>query len=167
MLCPMTIEGSPTDARAGSGDEPGWLTADQINANKGALVETMGIEFTEVTPARAVATMPVAGNTQPYGILHGGASVVLAETVGSMLSVLHAGPGRAAVGMTINATHHRPASAGTVTAVGTMLSVGRTTATVLIELYDDRDRRVCTCTLMCQLRDAPPQENAPAPAAAG
>jgi uncharacterized protein (TIGR00369 family) len=135
-----------------------WMTADDLNANQGALGEKMGIHFTEVGVEQTVATMPVAGNTQPYGILHGGASVVLAESIGSMMAVLVAGPGRAAVGMTITAVHHRPASSGSVTGVGTVLAVGRTTATIAIAVSDDAGRRVCSCTLLCQLRDAPPQQ---------
>jgi len=135
-----------------------WITVDELNANGGALAERMGIHFTEATLERVVATMPVEGNTQPYGILHGGASVVLAESVGSMLSVLYAGAGRAAVGMTINAIHHRPASSGTVTATATLIQAGRTTASVAIAISDDEGRRVCSCTLLCQLRDAAPVE---------
>jgi uncharacterized protein (TIGR00369 family) len=135
-----------------------WFTVDELNANGGALAERMGIHFTEATLERVVATMPVEGNTQPYGILHGGASVVLAESVGSMLSVLYAGAGRAAVGMTINAIHHRPASSGTVTATATLIQAGRTTASVAIAITDDEGRRVCSCTLLCQLRDAAPVE---------
>ena len=135
-----------------------WFTVDELNANGGALAERMGIHFTEATLERVVATMPVEGNTQPYGILHGGASVVLAESVGSMLSVLFAGAGRAAVGMTINAIHHRPASSGTVTATATLIQAGRTTASVAIAISDDEGRRVCSCTLLCQLRDAAPVE---------
>jgi uncharacterized protein (TIGR00369 family) len=135
-----------------------WFTVDELNANGGALAERMGILFTEATLERVVATMPVEGNTQPYGILHGGASVVLAESVGSMLSVLYAGAGRAAVGMTINAIHHRPASSGTVTATATLIQAGRTTASVAIAISDDEGRRVCSCTLLCQLRDAAPVE---------
>ena len=135
-----------------------WFTVDELNANGGALAERMGIHFTEATLERVVATMPVEGNTQPYGILHGGASVVLAESVGSMLSVLYAGAGRAAVGMTINAIHHRPASSGTVTATATLMQAGRTTASVVIAVTDDEGRRICSCTLLCQLRDAPPVE---------
>ncbi|MEP6648948.1 MAG: hotdog fold thioesterase [Lapillicoccus sp.] len=135
-----------------------WLTVDELNANGGALGAKMGIHFTEATSERVVATMPVEGNTQPYGILHGGASVVLAESVGSMMAVLYAGEGRAAVGMSINAIHHRPASSGTVTATGTLIQAGRTTASVAIAVTDDVGRRVCSCTLICQLRDAPPVE---------
>ena len=135
-----------------------WITVDELNANGGALAERMRIQFTEATLERVVATMPVEGNTQPYGILHGGASVVLAESVGSMLSVLYAGAGRAAVGMTINAIHHRTASSGTVTATATLMQAGRTTASVAIAVTDDEGRRICSCTLLCQLRDAPPVE---------
>ena len=135
-----------------------WITVDELNANGGALAERMGIQFTEATLERVVATMPVEGNTQPYGILHGGASVVLAESVGSMLSVLYAGAGRAAVGMTINAIHHRPASSGTVTATATLMQAGRSTASVAIAVTDDEGRRICSSTLLCQLRDAPPVE---------
>ena len=135
-----------------------WITVDELNANGGALAERMRIQFTEATLERVVATMPVEGNTQPYGLLHGGASVVLAESVGSMLSVLYAGAGRAAVGMTINAIHHRPASSGTVTATATLMQAGRTTASVVIAVTDDEGRRICSCTLLCQLRDAPPVE---------
>jgi len=135
-----------------------WITVDELNANGGALAERMRIQFTEATLQRVVATMPVEGNTQPYGLLHGGASVVLAESVGSMLSVLYAGAGRAAVGMTINAIHHRPASSGTVTATATLMQAGRTTASVAIAVTDDEGRRICSCTLLCQLRDAPPVE---------
>lgn len=134
-----------------------WLTVEELNANGGRLAEKMGIEFTEVSVERVVATMPVEGNTQPYGILHGGASVVLAESVGSMMAVLRAGEERAAVGMTINAIHHRPASSGRVTAVGTVLQAGRTTASIAIAITDEAGRRVCSSTLLCQLLDAPPQ----------
>jgi len=87
--------------------------------NGGTLGARMGIEFVEVTPERIVARMPVAGNTQPFGLLHGGASVVLAETLGSVGAMMHAGEGRIAVGIEINATHHRAARAGFVTGTAT------------------------------------------------
>ena len=134
-----------------------WVTLEQVNAMAaGTLHERMGVVFTEISQSRAVATMPVAGNTQPYGLLHGGASVVLAEGVGSFLAVVLAGPGRAAVGVDINATHHRPVMSGTVTAVATPIAVGRTTASVEIVITDDEGRRTCTCRFTAQLRDAPP-----------
>ena len=86
--------------------------------NPDSLMQRMGIEVLEATPERLVATMPVEGNTQPYGLLHGGASVVLAETLGSIGAALHAGLGKAVVGLDINATHHRAARSGLVTGVG-------------------------------------------------
>lgn len=126
------------------------------SALPGTLVERMGIEFVEASPQRLVATMPVAGNTQPYGLLHGGASVVLAETLGSFGAVLAAGEGRVAVGVDINATHHRGARAGLVTGVATALSVGRTLASYEVVVTDADDRRVCTARITCLLRDVVP-----------
>ena len=123
---------------------------------RGTLMERMGIVFTEVSTDRLVATMPVEGNTQPYGLLHGGASVVLAETLGSFGSVLHAGPDRVAVGIEINATHHRSALSGIVTGVATALNVGRTLVTSEIVVSDEQDRRVCTVRLTCLLRENRP-----------
>ena len=117
----------------------------------GALNQKLGIELTEIGPDRLVATMPVEGNTQPYGLLHGGASVVLAETLGSLGSALHSAPDRVPVGVDINATHHRAATSGTVTGVATPLHVGRTVASFEIVIRDDQDRRVCTCRITCAL----------------
>jgi uncharacterized protein (TIGR00369 family) len=119
------------------------------------LATAMGIEILEATAARVVARMPVKGNTQPYGILHGGASCVLAETIGSVGSALHAGPDRITMGVEINASHHRSASEGYVTAVATQLHGGRTMTSYEIIISDDRDRRVCTARLTCALRDRP------------
>ena len=121
----------------------------------GELAETMGIEITEASPERLVARMPVAGNRQPYGLLHGGASVVLAETLGSFGAALHAGPERIAVGIEISATHHRSATSGHVTGTATPISLGRTVATYEIVIVDDEGRRVCTSRLTCLLRDRP------------
>jgi 1,4-dihydroxy-2-naphthoyl-CoA hydrolase len=120
------------------------------------LVGRMGIKIIEASAERVVATMPVAGNTQPYGLLHGGASCVLAETVGSLGSALHAGPDRLTVGIEISASHHRGASAGLVTAVATMLHGGRTMSTYEIVITDEQGRRVCTARLSCLHRDAIP-----------
>ncbi|WP_246104600.1 PaaI family thioesterase [Rudaeicoccus suwonensis] len=117
----------------------------------------MGVEFLEATPERIVARMPVEGNTQPYGLLHGGASVVLAESVGSVGAALHAGPGRIAVGLDINATHHRGARSGYVTATGTPLSLGRTLASYDVAIVDDEGNRVCTARITCLLRDSAPK----------
>ena len=76
----------------------------------GALDKKMGIEIIEASPNRLVGTMPVEGNTQPLGFLHGGANVVLAESLGSIGTWLHAGPNRRIVGVDINATHHKTAT---------------------------------------------------------
>jgi uncharacterized protein (TIGR00369 family) len=116
---------------------------------RGTLPERMGIEVTEASAQRVVGTMPVAGNTQPYGLLHG-------ETLGSVAGALHAGPGRATIGIEINATHHRGASSGTVTGVATQLHAGRTLATYEIVITDDTGRRVCTSRLTCLFRDTVP-----------
>ena len=124
--------------------------------NGGTLGERMGIEVTEVTSERVVGRMPVAGNTQPFGLLHGGASVVLAETLGSVAAMMHAGEGRIAVGIEINATHHRAARAGFVTGTATALSLGRTLATYDVLIVDDDDNRVCTSRITCLLRATPP-----------
>ncbi len=91
----------------------------------GTLAEKMGIQCVEFTLERCVATMPVEGNTQPVGLLHGGAYVVLGESLGSMAANLHAGPGRLAVGVDINATHTRSATSGLVTGVCTPIHLGR------------------------------------------
>src|SRR3954469_8120920 len=123
----------------------------QMPQGMGALNERMGIELVEISPQRVVATMPVEGNTQPYGLLHGGASVVLAETLGSLGSALHAHPDRLSVGIDINATHHRAATSGTVTGVATPLHLGRTMASYQIVITDEQDRRVCTCRITCAL----------------
>ena len=124
--------------------------------NAGTLAERMGIELLEVSPQRLVATMPVEGNTQPYGLLHGGASVVLAETLGSIGAALHAGPDRVAVGLDINATHHRAARSGLVTGVATPLHAGSTIASYQVQVTDDQDRLVCTARITCLLRAAAP-----------
>jgi uncharacterized protein (TIGR00369 family) len=130
---------------------------DMANAmGRGTLIERMGIEFTAVDTGSVTATMPVSGNTQPYGLLHGGASVVLAETLGSFGSAMHAGPDRIAVGIEVNATHHRAARSGSVTGTATALHLGSTMAAWQVDVRDDEDRRVCTARITCLLRDAPP-----------
>lgn len=120
----------------------------------GGLNEKMGIELVEVTRERIVATMPVEGNTQPYGLLHGGASVVLAETLGSVGSAIHAHPDRIAVGVDINATHHRSVTSGTVTGTATPVHLGRTSACFEVVITDERGKRVCTSRITCTLLPA-------------
>ncbi len=124
--------------------------------NPRSLNARMGIEVIEASAERLVATMPVEGNTQPYGLLHGGASVVLAESLGSIGSALHAGPDKVVVGVDINATHHRAARAGLVTGVATPLSVGRTLSVWEIVISDEEGKRVCTSRITCLVRERPP-----------
>ncbi|MGY2703930.1 MULTISPECIES: PaaI family thioesterase [unclassified Nocardioides] len=123
----------------------------QMPQGMGGLNEKMGIELLEISAERVVATMPVEGNTQPYGLLHGGASVVLAETLGSVGSAIHAHPDKLSVGIEINATHHRSATSGTVTGTATAIHLGRTTATYEVVITDERGKRVCTSRITCAL----------------
>ena len=122
----------------------------------GTLGQRMGIELIEASAERIVGTMPVEGNTQPYGLLHGGASCVLAETLGSIGAVLH---GQTvdrpfAVGVDINATHHKGARSGLVTGVATPVHRGRTMTTYEVVITDDSGERVCTARITCLLRGA-------------
>lgn len=144
-----------TDATLPARSQP--PTVDELNAVRGTLPERMGVEVLEATADRIVARMPVEGNTQPYGILHGGASVVLAETVGSIGSALHAHTlGKIAVGLDINATHHRAVRAGWVTATAVPVTLGGSVACYEVTISDDEGRRVCTSRITCILRDLPP-----------
>ncbi len=113
------------------------------------LPERLGIEVTSLDPERVVGTMPVAGNRQPYGLLHGGASAVLAETLGSIGAALHTLPERVPVGLELACTHHRSVTDGVVTGVAVPLHVGRTTSTFEIVISDERDHRICTAKLTC------------------
>lgn len=114
----------------------------------------MGITLTEAGPERVVATMPVEGNRQPFGLLHGGASAVLAESVGSIHAVLLAGDGRVAVGVELSCTHHRSATEGLVTAVCVPLHAGRQMSSFGITISDAEGRRICTARLTCFNRPA-------------
>lgn len=124
-----------------------------IVSGGGALTRKMGIEFLELGAERSVATMPVEGNTQVIGLLHGGAHVVLGESLGSISSAIHAGPGRYAVGIEINATHSRSTTSGVVTGTCTALSLGRTLATHEIVITDEGGRRLSTVRMTNMLRD--------------
>ena len=137
-------------------DSSQQVIAGFMAASRDTLVGRMGITVLEATAERVVGTMPVEGNTQPYGLLHGGASCVLAESLGSLGAALHAGPGRFAVGIEISASHHRAVTGGVVTGVATRVHGGRTTATYEIAISDDRGRRVCSARLTCLLRDQVP-----------
>ena len=136
--------------------QPGLSETNGVDPSKpaGELGVKLGIEFLELTPERAVGRMPVAGNTQPYGILHGGAHLVLAESLGSASAHVHAGPGRIAVGIEISASHSRSASSGYVTGTCTAISLGRTLTVHEIVLTDDEGRRLSTVRMTNLLRDA-------------
>jgi 1,4-dihydroxy-2-naphthoyl-CoA hydrolase len=121
------------------------------------LLDRMGIEVLEATAERVVATMPVAGNIQPFGLLHGGASCVLAETLGSIGSTLHAHPDGVAVGVDINATHHRAVRDGMVTGVATPVHLGRSVACYEVVISDAHDRRVCTARITCHVMPRDPR----------
>lgn len=127
----------------------------------GALANTMKIDFTSAVLdergwATVSAVMPVEGNTQPYGLLHGGASAVLAESLGSFASGMTAhatlGEGNIVVGLDLNCTHHRSAREGTVTGTARIISAGRTVISSIIEIRDDHDNLVCTSRLTCLVR---------------
>ena len=128
--------------------EPDYLAIIK-ERGQGALDLKMGIEMLEVSPQRLVARMPVEGNTQPLGFLHGGANVVLAESLGSIGTWLHAGPNRRIVGVDINATHHKTATKGVVTAVATAISLGRTLCSYNIEITNEDGQRTCTARITC------------------
>ena len=114
-----------------------------------ALDKKMGIEIIEASPQRMVGTMPVEGNTQPSGLLHGGANVVLAETLGSVGTHLHAGPNRRVVGIDVNATHHKSATSGKVTAVATAVTLGKTLCCYEVEITNDKGERTCSARITC------------------
>ena len=116
---------------------------------RGTLDKKMGIEILEASPQRLVGTMPVEGNTQPFGLLHGGANVVLAESLGSVGTHLHAGPTRRIVGIEISASHHKAATSGLVTGVATAITLGKTLCTYNVEITNDKGERTCTARITC------------------
>jgi 1,4-dihydroxy-2-naphthoyl-CoA hydrolase len=135
------------------GDSPSGLSGVSVSFDE-TLAGRLGIVLVEASPERVVATMPVDGNVQPYGLLHGGASCVLAETIGSVGAALHAARlhGGIAVGVDINASHHKAVRSGTVTGVATPLKLGRQMAWYEIVITDEDGDRVCTARLTCSLR---------------
>jgi uncharacterized protein (TIGR00369 family) len=135
-----------------SDDNSGSLTLPSVV--DGDLVgKKLGLKILEASASRIVATMPVEGNTQPFGLLHGGASVALAESLGSYGAALHAGPGKAIVGLDINATHHRAGKTGLVTAVATAITLGRTIVSYEVIISDEEGKRLCTARITCMIRE--------------
>ena len=117
----------------------------------GELDSKMGIEIIEASPQRLVGTMPVVGNRQPMGLLHGGANVVLAESLGSVGTQLHAGADRRIVGVDINATHHKSATEGTVTGVATAVSLGKTLCVYDVVITNEQGQRTCSARITCMI----------------
>ncbi|STD39272.1 uncharacterized protein, possibly involved in aromatic compounds catabolism [Corynebacterium striatum] len=114
----------------------------------GELDKKMGVEVVEQSPEKVVATMPVEGNTQSFGLLHGGAMACLAEAVGSWAAVIHASTlGKVAVGVDINATHHASGRAGLVTATATAIKLGRTLCSHEVIITDEDGKRLCTARI--------------------
>jgi uncharacterized protein (TIGR00369 family) len=118
----------------------------------GHLTERMDIQIISASKEEIVGTMPVAGNTQVYGLLHGGASVVLAETLGSLMAAIHSGGDKQVVGVDINATHHRSAKEGLVTGTCRVLTAGRTLVVSEIVVTDEAGRRCCTSRITCLVK---------------
>jgi 1,4-dihydroxy-2-naphthoyl-CoA hydrolase len=119
----------------------------------GELDIRMGVVILEQSAERVVATMPVEGNRQSFGLLHGGASIAFAEALGSWAAVIHAGPGRTAVGLDINATHHRSVRSGLVTGTATAIKLGRRVTSHEIEIRDDEGRLLCTARITNLITD--------------
>lgn len=119
----------------------------------GPLAEKMGIELLELSAERAVATMPVEGNTQPLGVLHGGAHVVLGESLGSFAANVWAHPDKVAVGIEVNASHSRSATSGKVTAVCSAINLGKSLAVHEIVISDEAGRRLSTVRITNYLKE--------------
>ena len=141
------------------------ITAEVQSIGMGALGERMGITLVSASIdseglATISATMPVEGNTQPYGLLHGGASAVLAETLGSIASGITAfnriGEGTLVVGIDLNCTHHKSARDGVVTGVAKMISAGNTMLSSEIVITNAQGERICTSRLTAMARKPRP-----------
>ncbi len=122
----------------------------EVMRSAGGVTRDLGVEFVELSPERVVATMPVdERHHQPFGYLHGGVSVVLAESVASVGGFLNCPPGKAAFGAEISASHVRPKKNGSIRAVGTPVHVGRTSQVWEIRITDEEEKLVCVsrCTV--------------------
>lgn len=148
------------DPRPGPADGPFVVPA---HLRDGQLNDRMGIELLYWSRDEVVGRMPVAGNLQPYGLLHGGANAVLAETLGSVLAGLNLPPEQSPVGLELSCTHHRAATEGWVTGTARPVHRGRSTSTSEIVIIDDHGRRTCTARLTCLHRKAPAPRTDDAP----
>ena len=126
---------------------------ERFSSGGGELTRKMGIELLEISAERTVGRMPVEGNRQVVGILHGGAHVVLGETLGSVAAAVHAGAGRYAVGIDINATHTKSITDGWVTGTCTAISLGKTICVHEIIVTNEAGERLSTVRITNLLRD--------------
>jgi uncharacterized protein (TIGR00369 family) len=115
-------------------------------------MERLGLEFLEVGPDRVVARIPVEGNTQPYGLLHGGATAALCETVGSVGTAIAIGAERRTVGLALTVNHLRTSRHGFVTAVGEPVHIGDTIAVWDVRVSDDADHVVAVGRITLAIR---------------
>ena len=116
-----------------------------------SLHEKLGIEITRASAAEVVGSMPVTGNTQPAGLLHGGATAALIEGLASLAAWLHAHPERVAVGVDLNVTHLRPVTSGKVTGRAVPVRLGNGTVVHTVDVHDDEGRLTATGRLTSQL----------------
>lgn len=126
--------------------------ATSLPCDESTLIARMGIRIEEESAQLVSGTMPVQGNTQPYGRLHGGASAALAETLASIAAMHHAGADSIAVGVDLNITHHRSVSSGIVRGTAQPLHLGRTTATYEVRISDESGQTIATSRLTCAIR---------------
>lgn len=139
------------------------MLPDWLQTHPSALDQKLGLEVLEVSPERTVGRMPVEGNTQPFGLWHGGASGVLTETLASFASAMFAAPDRMPVGVDLNVTHHRSARSGHVTGVATPLHLGRTSTSYEVVITDDDGQRIATGRLTCRLLRMPSAQGGDTP----
>jgi len=129
------------------------MTEQENLPSAGELADKLGMRIVSATAQEVVGTMPVAGNTQPFGLLNGGASLALAETLGSIGAYLHAGEGRVAVGIEVNGSHHKAAREGTVTGTATAVTLGNTLAVYDVAVVDSDGVRICSARVTCLIRE--------------
>ena len=142
---------------------PEGVTRDQGFAlvgdmSRGTLMERLELEWIEVGLERMRARIPVVGNTQPFGLLHGGATAALCETVGSVGTSVHIGLERRPVGIHLSVNHLRAVREGSITATGVPVHVGRSTALWDMRVHDDAGRLVAVGRLTLVIRDRAPGE---------
>ncbi|MDO5060359.1 MAG: PaaI family thioesterase [Actinomycetaceae bacterium] len=132
--------------------------SDNFSFSPDSLMSRMGMRIVELSPGRTVVEMPVAGNVQPAGFLHGGASAALAETAGSLASIAYAqqlaaedGLARTAVGTDLTISHLRPGVGTTVTAVASAVKLGKTRCVHQIQIFSEGGKLISTATLGNQL----------------